>query len=122
MWRNCLNVLAVSACLVACTTDKEHLLPAGDTSMMEVWSVQTSESAGNLAGRKLLDARLTLRRSVADGKETRMGEIAFPRLPNPDLVMVVFPHMAGGVPIPGYSTVFPMFGRVQYAMPGESFK
>ncbi|WP_134563401.1 TIGR03751 family conjugal transfer lipoprotein, partial [Pseudomonas aeruginosa] len=41
--------------------------------------------------------------------------------PNPDLVMYVFPHLAGTdpVPVPGYSTVFPLYQRVQYAMPGE---
>jgi len=45
----------------------------------------------------------------------------FQRLPNPDLVMYVYPHLAGTdpVPIPGYTTVFPLYQRVQYAMPGE---
>lgn len=45
----------------------------------------------------------------------------FRRLPNPDLVMFSFPHLATGdqVPIPGYSTVFPLYERPEYAMPGE---
>ncbi len=45
----------------------------------------------------------------------------FPRLPNPDLVMYVFPHLAGpeSVPVPGYATTFPMYERVEYALPGE---
>jgi conjugative transfer region lipoprotein (TIGR03751 family) len=45
----------------------------------------------------------------------------FHRLPNPDLVMYVFPHLAGSdpVPVPGYTTVFPLFLRPRYAMPGE---
>lgn len=44
----------------------------------------------------------------------------FQRLPNPDLVMTVFPHLAKGkYPIPGYVTVFPMYESVEYAMPGE---
>lgn len=118
MWRNSISVVL---CLCACTTNKDHLLPAGNTSMMEVWSTQTSE-AGSLAGRKLLDARLALRRSVQDEQGIRTGDAAFPRLPNPDLVMYVFPHMVGGAPIPGYSTAFPMFERVQYAKPGETLK
>jgi conjugative transfer region lipoprotein (TIGR03751 family) len=35
--------------------------------------------------------------------------------------MYVFPHMAGTdpVPIPGYSTVLPLYQRVQYALPDE---
>nr|WP_321266540.1 TIGR03751 family conjugal transfer lipoprotein [Alcaligenes faecalis] len=44
----------------------------------------------------------------------------FARLPNPDLVMVVFPHLAKGqYPVPGYVTVFPMYDQTQYALPGE---
>lgn len=45
----------------------------------------------------------------------------FKRLPNPDLVLYVFPHLTGTdpAPVPGYSTVFPLYQRVQYAMPGE---
>lgn len=48
----------------------------------------------------------------------------FHRLPNPDLVMYVFPHLAGTdpVPVPGYSTVFPLYQRVQYAMPGRAWR
>lgn len=44
----------------------------------------------------------------------------FARLPNPDLVMVVYPHLARGqYPVPGYVTVFPMYEQTQYALPGE---
>jgi conjugative transfer region lipoprotein (TIGR03751 family) len=45
----------------------------------------------------------------------------FARLPNPDLVMYVAPHLSanGRYPVPGYSTVFSMYETVEYAMPGE---
>jgi len=48
-------------------------------------------------------------------------ETIFPRLPNPTLVMYVFPHLAGAgrVPVPGYATTFTLYERVEYAMPGE---
>ena len=48
-------------------------------------------------------------------------ETMFPRLPNPTLVMYVFPHLAGveRVPVPGYATTFPLYERVEYALPGE---
>src|SRR3546814_19861321 len=44
----------------------------------------------------------------------------FYRLPNPDLVLYVFPHLPGTdpVPVPGYSTVFPLYQQEQYATPG----
>jgi len=45
----------------------------------------------------------------------------FPRLPNPTLVLYVYPHLAGSarVPVPGYATTFPLYERVEYALPGE---
>lgn len=44
----------------------------------------------------------------------------FARVPNPDLVMVVFPHLARGkYPVPGYVTAFPMYETTEYALPGE---
>ncbi len=48
-------------------------------------------------------------------------EVLFVRLPNPDLILYVFPHLATeeAIPIPGYSTVFPLYERVVYALPGE---
>lgn len=44
----------------------------------------------------------------------------FPRLPNPTIVLYVFPHLSlEGTPVPGYSTIFPMYETVEYALPGE---
>lgn len=45
----------------------------------------------------------------------------FPRLPNPTLVLYVYPHLAGSerVPVPGYATTFSLYERVEYARPGE---
>ena len=48
-------------------------------------------------------------------------DVLFPRLPNPTLVMYVFPHLAGDThaPVPGYATAFSMYEQVEYALPGE---
>ncbi|WP_130537695.1 TIGR03751 family conjugal transfer lipoprotein [Thiomicrorhabdus indica] len=73
------------------------------------------------------DAKQTPNRKMADFNynaytrdvmtETNM---LFPKLPNPTLVMYVFPHMAAsGVPVPGYSTAFKLYDSPQYALPGE---
>lgn len=44
----------------------------------------------------------------------------FRELPNPKLVMYVFPHPTGeGVHVPGYSVSFPMYEQMEYALPGE---
>lgn len=49
----------------------------------------------------------------------------FPVLPNPTILLYVHPHHAidgttqERFPVPGYSTEFPLYRHVQYAMPGE---
>ena len=54
-------------------------------------------------------------RSAADEIDNR-----FPQVPNPTLVMFVFPHLGPhGAPVPGYSTAFPLYETVHYALPGE---
>lgn len=133
---NGLAALAVAVALAGCGTSKEKLLPHNDQTMLDIW---TNESGGDTrAGqstRQLLDARQSLRRPLteADVKSapvmaasytrTAQNEIysQFHRLPNPDLAMYVFPHLAGSdpAPIPGYTTIFPLYQRQQYAMPGE---
>lgn len=127
-------VLALAA--AGCGTSKEKLLPHDDTTMLDIWNAETGGSArASQSNRQLLDARQSLRRPLTRSDvaaapalsvsytRTAQNEIdrQFHRLPNPDLVMYVFPHLAGSdpVPIPGYSTVFPLYHRVQYAMPGE---
>lgn len=124
------------AVLAGCATSKEKLLPHGDNTMMDVWQQNAGDGGGGqVARRQLLDARQSLRRPLtnADIQAVPTGQMRytrtarnevhrqFQRLPNPDLVMYVYPHLAGTdpVPVPGYTTVFPLYQRVQYAMPGE---
>ena len=47
-------------------------------------------------------------------------EALFPVLPNPQLLLYVYPHLGeDGAPVPGYATAFPLYERVEYALPGE---
>lgn len=136
IWTETLMALFVISLLGGCATSKEKLLPHGKHTMLDIWEQEAGGSAsGSRAARQLLDARQDLRRPLtADDKQvtpaanatytrTAATEIyrQFHRLPNPDLVMFVFPHLAGTdpVPVPGYTTLFPLYQRVQYALPGE---
>lgn len=121
-------LLLAALWLAGCSTSKEQLLPPGDSTMLDLWQ-QKSGSPQMTA-----EARAVLRRDLNDVERNALPAVAesysrdanseiqqqFPRLPNPDLVMYVFPHMTvGNVPVPGYSTVFPFYSQVQYALPGE---
>jgi len=130
IWTDGLALLGIALVLGGCATNKEELLPHDDRTMLEIWNTETGGSA-----RQLLDARQALRRPLteadvqaAPGVQARYTRTAaneiyrqFHRLPNPDLLMYVFPHLAGSdpVPVPGYTTLFPLYQRVQYALPGE---
>ncbi len=47
-------------------------------------------------------------------------DVRFPRLPNPTIIMYVFPHLSKeDTPVPGYSTMFQLYERPHYALPGE---
>lgn len=135
-WTEQLAVLMALAVLGGCATDTQRLLSRGESTMLDIWQQQTAGgAAGSQSAGQLLDARQSLRRPLDEADVRAMPAInaaytrsaaneirqLFPRLPNPDLVMYVFPHLAGSepVPVPGYSTVFPFYQRVQYAMPGE---
>lgn len=131
-WIETIIVTLIVATLSGCATNTEDLLTHDGHTMMDVWNQQTSGAQNGLAGQQLLDARQALRRALTEPlvpsttepyTRTAQTEIQrqFHRLPNPDLVMYVFPHRAGteAAPVPGYSTVFPLHQRVQYAMPGE---
>jgi conjugative transfer region lipoprotein (TIGR03751 family) len=128
--------LSAVASLAGCATTKDELLTHDGQTMLEIWSQETGgPGGGGRASRELLDARQALRRPLIESDmlaaprieaaytRTAQNEIErqFHRLPNPDLLMYVFPHLAGTdpVPVPGYSTVFPFYQRVQYALPGE---
>jgi len=129
-WTDGLALLAMALMLGGCATSKEELLPHDDITMLDIWNLETGGSA-----RQLLDARQALRRPLTEADvqaapdvqarytRTAANEIyrQFHRLPNPDLLMYVFPHLAGSdlVPVPGYTTLFPLYQRVQYALPGE---
>ncbi len=131
-WIEMITVVLIASAVTGCATDTEELLSHDGSTMMDVWNQQTSGSRSGQAAQQLLDARQALRRPLTEPlvpsstmpyTRTAQTEIhqQFHRLPNPDLVMYVFPHWAGteSVPVPGYSTVFPLHQRVQYAMPGE---
>ncbi|MJZ42544.1 TIGR03751 family conjugal transfer lipoprotein [Salmonella enterica subsp. enterica] len=114
--------------LGGCSSSKDALLPPGDSTMMELWQGNAPSSHTVVRGRETLRRRLSSQETRASERidesysRTQENELSqiFPRLPNPDMVMYIFPHLAdGNTPVPGYSTVFPFYEQTQYALPGE---
>ena len=120
-------LLSISLLVGGCASTKEAVLPQDGPSMQAIYDAHLEEMAAR--DPQALRAELGSR-PVGTGTASLEGytrdahneiETIFPRLPNPTLVMYVFPHLATDerIPVPGYATTFPMYERVEYALPGE---
>lgn len=115
-------LMTIPFLLGACASKKDSVIPSTGPTMLEIYRKHmtgldhTPTATG--AQRRAVPERDSSRYVRTALNET---ESPFARLPNPDLVMYVFPHLSahGGYPVPGYSTVFPMYEGVEYALPGE---
>ncbi|RRD56503.1 TIGR03751 family conjugal transfer lipoprotein [Comamonadaceae bacterium OH2545_COT-014] len=125
-------------CLAGCSVTGERESPInevtrGSPTVLDIYRGQAGgdQQAGPAGHGQSAQERLrrnSLARPVAagDGRTRRYWSALeplqqrFARVPNPDLVMVVYPHLARGrYPVPGYVTVFPMYEQTHYALPGE---
>lgn len=117
----------ISLVLAGCASTKDAVLPQDGPSMKSIYEehVQEMNAREPQVIRHELGARPILTGEAALQGYTRDAfneiDVLFPRLPNPTLVMYVFPHLAGEshAPVPGYATAFPMYEQVEYALPGE---
>ena len=117
----------ISLVLAGCASTKDAVLPQDGPSMQAIYEGHVQA----MAARDPQVIRVELgHRPVVTGEAALQGytreafneiDVLFPRLPNPTLIMYVFPHLAGEAraPVPGYTTAFPMYEQVEYALPGE---
>ena len=122
-----ITLLVASINLLGCASTKDSVLPHDGPTMQAIYESHMTAlgTQDPLAIRAALGTR-----PAGDNTEGLAGysrdafnelDVTFPRLPNPILVMYVYPHLAADehVPIPGYATTFPLYSRVEYALPGE---
>jgi len=131
MRRAALLIIALS--ISACTTEIKDLIPQDGPTMVEIYNDHLQKAGSATSANDVLEAarRDVLARARQSNPpldstaytRNASNEIdnLFPTLENPTLVMHVFPHLSGDerLPVPGYSTSFPLFERVEFALPGE---
>lgn len=133
---------AMAACLVGCSVSGPRESPVlavtrGSATVVDIYRAQgrLADTPGDSATQERQTTPRERMQTVAyarpiapgDGDTQRNWSVLeplrqrFARVPNPELVMVVFPHLAKGqYPVPGYVTVFPMYEQANlYALPGE---
>lgn len=136
-----LAVLTLAGCSTSVTGTKDSILPRNLKSMDEIYKEHTQGKYRNPQTPTSRDTKGATPQSAAPparGNETRQDNLRpaswsytrsasmeidnlFPTLPNPMLVMHVFAHLSGteNTPVPGYATAFPLYERVEFALPGE---
>ena len=117
----------ISLVVAGCASTKDTVLPQDGPSMKAIYEGHVNEMnadnpqviRGELGDRPIVAGEAALHGYTRDAFNEI--DVLFPRLPNPTLVMYIFPHLAGeaGAPVPGYTTAFPMYEQVEYALPGE---
>ena len=128
--------LVSAALLAGCSVSGKRESPLneitrGSPTLLDIYRGNSGGgSAIDASGVPITEPRALMRskRSIGGGDEDTSRYWSalepmrqrFARVPNPDLVMVVYPHLAQGkYPVPGYVTVFPMYEQTFYALPGE---
>lgn len=121
-----LLIISISSALIACSHVAGNIVPDKGPTMESIYDDLGEE------GRKIHSVDpvfLSPATSVGDASQRErssqpQGSIPaaspiFDVLPNPELMIYIFPHLAGteGLPIPGYWTVFSAYPRTLYALP-----
>lgn len=122
-----IRTLSISLLLAGCAGSKDTILPQEGPTMREIYDAHVQVAQGEDLWRR--PSAVPLRppgHHVSDlgpaaHADYRVLSARFLRVPNPTLMMYIYPHLAGAhrVPVPGYSTVFPLYERPEYALPGE---
>ncbi len=128
IWTKTLTALGALGLLAGCASTKEDILPQDGPTMKQIYDQHMHASAAAAGA----TPRASIARPLSPSREdlaayTREAateiEQQFPLLPNPQMVLYVYPHLSReGAPVPGYSTAFPMYRVDQYALPGEVYR
>ena len=125
MRRSILTSLVILAVLSACntTTPKQAIFKQESPRMVTIYH-NALNNAGHHARQSVITDTLDVgQNTLGSYTRTAASEIhnLFPELPNPTLVMYVFPHITSDrVKVPGFSTVFKLYSQAHYALPGET--
>lgn len=128
-----LYVCVVSALLSACGASPKRVVAQDGPTVEEIMRGDGGQVADMQKHKQSVSKPLTSRfvgtSSTGHAEYTRdsINETRqlFPTLPNPTIALFIHPHMSVDAttgeswPVPGYTTAFPLYERVQYALPGE---
>jgi conjugative transfer region lipoprotein (TIGR03751 family) len=112
--------LILSAALIslnACSSISGNVVPQSGPGMEKVYdSMKKPEKEKDWIAAQPLDKRAAVRNDfqAISASKKRLNE--FHKIPNPELQMYIYPHLAGRdqIPVPGYTTAFNVYERDHY--------
>lgn len=129
-----LMLIAVSINLTACSSLSGNVIPQKGPSMEQIYDSMGEPSVQLKNNNQTDKNHLTEMRQdasntftvralpLSDNVYANADKSEFHKLPNPELQLYIYPHVAGQdeVPIPGYFTAFDAYERNYYALPYEN--
>lgn len=117
------SFLATLMSISGCTTCA-NAVPNDEPTMAEIYEQAMQASHGSTLEKARQQVKSQVNYVVKSSEKlNHTPEIStlFPTLPNPQLVLYVYPHLSqpDEAPVPGYTTVFSLYERTYYALEGE---
>lgn len=119
--------VALISLLTGCASQGETVYNQQTPTMSQIYQMANNSNEQ--------DSLTAIRGVVADGSSDNRANYAgftqasskqalnktFPLLPDDEITMYVYPHLAGSdeVPVPGYTTAFFLYDKPHFALPGE---
>ncbi len=106
-----LSIIALISLLSACSSVTGNVVPETGPTMEQVYESRNQCQSNEKQAYSKHSVHLQANNASHD----------FHKLPNPELKMYVYPHLAGKeqLPIPGYYTVFSGYTQDHYALANE---
>jgi conjugative transfer region lipoprotein (TIGR03751 family) len=103
--------------LTGCTTCG-NAIPNNEPTMAEIY--ETAMQQSHQYSLEQVRSQVKNNNTCCVSSDTDTAN-TFPTLPNPQLIMYVYPHFStqDEAPIPGYTTTFNLYEKMYYAMEGE---
>ena len=115
-----ITMLIWISCLSGCSTMSGNVVPQKGPTMEDVYD--DMPGVGQQAAKKnSWQVSFVEGRTFADKQSENRVSQEFHKMPNPELKLYVFPHLAGNgqMPVPGYYTAFSAYEHDYYALPTE---
>ncbi len=107
--------------LTSCSNSSKKIVGENAKTMKQIQEEKfgvITDTTKTQQNRRLGNGDMDLRGQIRDEFQKLYGEFQY--LPNPVMIMYIYPHLTdAGTPVPGYVTFFKFYKQDQFALPHE---